>query len=500
MEKFLKGVLRLIALMGLMLLLTVQVSAQELTAEDISGRGLLEKYHAFQPVGYLFDGSTYYSTEARQNGWVTLRAEQGMGSLYFVFGEDCPSLILHNEDTGETREIQDNSFLHLFVDLEELFGGTVQRLTITFPEKQTLISELSVYTAGQVPDSVQRWQEPKEHETDLVLFSAHGDDEQLFFAGLLPYYGAERGYQVQVVYLTDHRNQGTRRRHEMLNGLWAVGIKTYPVFGTYGDYQTRSLADAYSSYESKGITREELLGFVVEQLRRFRPKVAVGHDLNGEYGHGMHRLYADLLCQAVQVSQDREAYPELAERYGVWDVPKTYLLLYGGNVIWMDWDQPLEAFDGMTAYQVTKQLGFASHPSQHGYYSWFFEDRDKAVDIPEYSPCWYGLYRSTVGEDVQKQDLFENLTSYEEDAKMEQALKEAEEARCRAEQEQAAAETEPEQNPVPTLPAPTQPSQPEQPDEVQKAQMPDWQALLLAVSSCGAFLLLAAGLVRRKGK
>ena len=134
------------------------------------------------------------------------------------------------------------------------------------------------------------------------------------------------------------------------------------------------------------------------------------------------------------------------------------------------------------------------------YYGWYFRYRDKATDIKQYSPCWYGLYRSTVGEDVQKQDLFENLTSYEEDAKMEQALKEAEEARCRAEQEQAAAETEPEQNPVPTLPAPTQPSQPEQPDEVQKAQMPDWQALLLAVSSCGAFLLLAAGLVRRKGK
>ena len=499
MERICKGALRLIVLTGLMLLLAMQASAQELTAEDISGRALLEKYHAFQPVGYLFDGSTYYSTQARQDGWVTLKAEQGMGSLYFIFGEDCPSLILRNEDTGETREIQDNSFLHLFVDLEELFGGTVQRLTITCPEKQTLISELSVYTAGQVPDSVQRWQEPKEHETDLVLFSAHGDDEQLFFAGLLPYYGAERGYQVQVVYLTDHRNQGARRRHEMLDGLWAVGIQTYPVFGSFGDYYTMSLSEAYSRYEKKGVTREELLGFVVEQLRRFRPKVAVGHDLNGEYGHGMHRLYADLLCQAVQVSQDREAYPELAERYGVWDVPKTYLHLYGGNVIWMDWDQPLEAFDGMTAYQVTKQLGFASHPSQHGYYSWFFEDRDKAADIPEYSPCWYGLYRSTVGEDVHGNDFFENLTSYEEDGKMEQALKEAEQARLRAEQERAAAaETEPE--PAPTVPAPVQPSQPQENGEAQKEEMPDWQMALLAVAACGGFLLLAAGLVRRKGK
>ena len=500
MEKFWKGALRLIALTGLVLLLAMQASAQEPTAEDISGRALLEKYHAFQPVGYLFDGSTYYSTEARQNGWVTLKAEQGMGSLYFIFGEDCPSLILRDEDTGETREIQDNAFLHLFVDLEELFGGTVQRLTISFPEKKTLISELSVYTAGQVPESVQRWQEPKEHETDLVLFSAHGDDEQLFFAGLLPYYGAERGYQVQVVYLTDHRNQGARRRHEMLDGLWAVGIKTYPVFGSFGDYYTMSLAEAYSRYEKKGVTREELLGFVVEQLRRFRPKVAVGHDLSGEYGHGMHRMYADLLCQAVRISQDRQAYPELAERYGVWDVPKTYLHLYGENVIWMDWDQPLEAFDGMTAYQVTKQLGFASHPSQKGYYSWFFEDRDKAADIPEYSPCWYGLYRSTVGEDVQGNDFFENLTSYEEDGKMEQALKEAEEARRRAEQERAAAETEPETEPVPTLPAPTQPSQPKQNDEAQKEELPGWKVLLLAVSGCGAFLLLAAGIVRQKKK
>ena len=499
MERICKGALRLIVLTGLMLLLAMQASAQELTAEDISGRALLEKYHAFQPVGYLFDGSTYYSTQARQDGWVTLKAEQGMGSLYFIFGEDCPSLILRNEDTGETKEIQDNSFLHLFVDLEELFGGAVQRLTITFPEKQTLISELSVYTAGQVPDSVQRWQEPKEHETDLVLFSAHGDDEQLFFAGLLPYYGAERGYQVQVVYLTDHRNQGARRRHEMLDGLWAVGIQTYPVFGSFGDYYTMSLSEAYSRYEKKGVTREELLGFVVEQLRRFRPKVAVGHDLNGEYGHGMHRLYADLLCQAVQISQDREAYPELAERYGVWDVPKTYLHLYGGNVIWMDWDQPLEAFDGMTAYQVTKQLGFASHPSQHGYYSWFFEDRDNAADIPEYSPCWYGLYRSTVGEDVHGNDFFENLTSYEEDGKMEQALKEAEQARLRAEQERAAAaETEPE--PAPTVPAPVQPSQPQENGEAQREEMPDWQMVLLAVAACGGFLLLAAGLVRRKGK
>ena len=81
-EKFWKGALRLIALTGLALLLAMQVSAQKLTAEDISGRGLLEKYHAFQPVGYLFDGSTYYFLEDGScfHGWIDLDG----GRYYFL--------------------------------------------------------------------------------------------------------------------------------------------------------------------------------------------------------------------------------------------------------------------------------------------------------------------------------------------------------------------------------------------------------------------------------
>jgi hypothetical protein len=34
---------------------------------------------------------------------------------------------------------------------------------------------------------------------------------------------------VQVVYLTDHNNNGEYRVHEMLDGLWSFGMDIYPV-------------------------------------------------------------------------------------------------------------------------------------------------------------------------------------------------------------------------------------------------------------------------------
>ena len=57
-------------------------------------------------------------------------------------------------------------------------------------------------------------------------------------------------------------------------------------------------------------SREELLRFVVDNLRRFKPLVAVGHDLQGEYGHGMHMVYSDLLTKAVEVSADPAVFPD----------------------------------------------------------------------------------------------------------------------------------------------------------------------------------------------
>ena len=116
----------------------------------------------------------------------------------------------------------------------------------------------------------------------------------------------------------------------------------------------------------------------------------------------------------------------------------------------------------MTAYEVTKNLGFPEHASQQSYYSWYFSGKDTAADITQYSPREFGLFRSTVGDDVLKNDFLENVTTYAQDAALEkqrleeEARRQAEEAARLAEEaekqrqaEQAAQETEPPAEPVP---------------------------------------------------
>ena len=85
----------------------------------------------------------------------------------------------------------------------------------------------------------------------------------------------------------------------------------------------------------------------------------------------------------------------------------------------MNYDIPLEAFGGKTAYQVSCD-GFACHKSQHWtwFYKWIYGTEDdpytKASQIKTYSPCEFGLYYSSVGMDVVGGDFLENVVSHED--------------------------------------------------------------------------------------
>ncbi len=390
-----------------------QARADEVEAQNISRIETLTSRAGFDNCTPLFDGDTTTALVSAEQSQLTFGYAEGIGSAYLIFDIEYGPYTVINNDTGEQCTFGENRFLHEFVDLEAAFGAAPKSVTFEFSSGAVRLNELYLFTSGETPDFVQKWDTPKENKTDLILFSTHCDDEQLFFAGLLPYYAGELDYEVLVVYLTGHRNYDTLRCHEMLNGLWAVGVSNYPVIGWFGDYYCHSAKQAYELHAYMGETEEALMSFVVEQLRRFKPQVAVGHDLRGgEYGHGQHMLYADLLCRALEISNDASQFPELAERYGTWDVPKTYLHLWPENPITMDWDQPLARFGGMTAFQVSKELGFACHESQKWGFSWYISGRERASDIPSYSPCDYGLYRTTVGPDTGEQDFFENLTTY----------------------------------------------------------------------------------------
>ena len=380
--------------------------AKDITASaTFSGTG-------YKSLDFLHDGSTDTYRTSGDTASITLEDPDGIGGLYLLFDLEYGPYTVTDNVTGQQRTAGTHGFLHDYLT----FPATTS-VTLDFADGPVRLSEIYVLSPGDAPDFVQHWQAPLEGETDLLLLSTHGDDDQLFFAGLLPLYAAERQAAVQVVYLTDHRNLTNARTHEILNGLWAVGVTAYPVMGSFHDFRIDDLEESYDHFEDTGASREDLLAFVVEQLRRFKPQVVVGHDINGEYGHGMHMVYTDCLIKALDIAPDASRFKTLAHKYGTWDVPKTYLHLYEENEIRMDYDQPLTAFDGMTAFEVSQKLGYPCHKSQQ--YTWFTRwingsnnEITKATQIKTYSPCDFGLYRSTVGSDEAKNDFLENLTLY----------------------------------------------------------------------------------------
>ena len=391
---------------------------QDITATTtFSGSG----YSSF---GFLSDKDIAAYKTSNGNASITLSNDQGIGSLYLMFDLEYGEYTITAD--GKTFTAGKNEILHEYVDLMAAFGTAPKSVTLDFASGSVRLSEIYTFAGTDVPDFVQKWSAPHENGADLVLFATHGDDDQLYFSGLLPLYSVARDCRVQVVYLTDHRNTTSGRIHEMINGLWAVGIRAYPVFGRFADFRIDDLEETYETYEnSYNTSREELQGFVVEQIRRFKPQVAVGHDLKGEYGHGMHQVYADLLTKAIDLTNDPTKFPESAEKYGTHEISKLYLHLYEENAITIDYDEPMDVFDGLSAFQVTQKYGFPCHVSQQwtGFRTWlngYDGEITKATQIEKYNPGKFGLYYTTVGADVKKNDFLENIVTYDEQERLEQ--------------------------------------------------------------------------------
>ena len=394
----------------------------ETEAAQLPTKETITHYTGFSSVSFLYDGVLTKNGAAEKTSSLTLENSDGIGSLYFIYNYPYEAgYTVTNNTTGDSFTAGRDGILHEFLDLQALFGTAPTSVTVSYDQGKVYLNELMIYSTGKVPDTVQQWKAPAEGETDLLLFSTHGDDDQLFFAGILPYYAKALNYNVQVVYLTDHRNLTNTRVHEMLNGMWSVGCDVYPVFGSFPDFLEDTLKATYAEFKNYGVTRDDILEFCTEQIRRFKPKVIVAHDFNGEYKHGQHMVYADCVSEALEVATNPAQYTESAELYGTWDVPKAYFHLYWENQIVMDWDTPMEELDGMSPFEVTQKLGYPCHESQQ--WTWFtgwINGKNgvkitRADQIATYSPCEFGLYRSTVGEDVEKNDFFENVTTYAED-------------------------------------------------------------------------------------
>ena len=201
--------------------------------------------------------------------YLIIRCDRPMYGLYLCFHSMPDSYVLQHRENGEwvTLTEGDTRFHHMYYELQ---GETELRILSTQEKKHRLsFNELFVFSAGQVPDWVQRWEETEE-KADLLLFVAHPDDELLFFAGAIPTYGAELNKRLVVVYLTICDEC---RRSEALNGLWAMGIKKYPVFGPFVDKYARSLKEAYQEVAGNRYAagKKQVLTWVTQLFRQYQP-------------------------------------------------------------------------------------------------------------------------------------------------------------------------------------------------------------------------------------
>ena len=262
----------------------------------------------------------------------------------------------------------------------------------SYPHKLE-ISELTVLSAGERPEYIQVW-EPTWEKADLLAVIAHPDDEYVFLGAVIPWYGAERGERVLVAYITE---SSTYRRTELLDGLWTAGQRTYPLIGKFHDRYTMSMETAYAR-----LGKNKVRSYLIELFRRYRPEVVVTHDLHGEYGHGVHKVCADAVINALDKSGNAKYDRESAKAWGTWNVPKCYLHLYEKNQVVFSWrDMKMETFGGRTAFEVADDAWHCHLSQQESKYEVYTEG--------PYDSQIFGLYRSLVGPDTAHDDFFENL-------------------------------------------------------------------------------------------
>lgn len=390
-----KWLIALLTLLALSLSVAFAAEANDIT-EDCkfkvcsSGR----KYTLMTDKKY----TSYWESNKIKTPWIAITAPEGkpIAGLYVCFGNMPESWEIQTSDDGKdwfTAVPGDTRFLHAYVALPQ--PTQYVRLAVTSEKKTALrINELFVLSEGDLPDWVQVWQ-PTEEKADILFLSTHPDDELIFFGGAIPTYAVEQQRKVVVAYFS---RSNTTRSSELLNGLWHMGVRTYPVIGNFKDSYAKNLKAAYKSAGGKDKVNEWIVGL----YRQYKPEVVVTQDTKGEYGHKQHMMIADAAQNCIALAANEDEFTASTIAYGTWQVKKLYLHLYPENQITFDWTVPLKSMNGATGIELAEEA-YTLHKTQ----------ASSGMSVTEtgtkYDNRVFGLAFTTVGEDVRKDDFLENI-------------------------------------------------------------------------------------------
>lgn len=387
-------------LIALLMVLSATVALAE-DAMDVTAECTIRASYVNRKITQMTDRKTktYFETNNANQPWLEITSPPGLpiSGLYVCFTavpEQWEVQIADEDGDWETHIPGDNRFLNTWVQLPA--PADKVRLVVTQEGKFTLsVNELYAFSEGDIPAWVQRW-EPTEEKADVLFLAAHASDEQLFFGGAIPTYAAEQGRKVIVAYLT---GGNVERQADLLNSLWAMGVRHYPVCGDFREKKSSGgVKGAYKDLRGE----ETVVGWVTELLRKYQPEVVVTHDPEGEDGNNQHKMVADAARKAVTAAAAEGEYLDSFMTYGAWQVKKLYLHLGTERPLTFDWSVPLLSADGRTSLELARDAyalyTTPAHPK---------EDVDSAAAA--YDNRVFGLDFTAVGEDVRGDDFLENI-------------------------------------------------------------------------------------------
>ena len=395
MKKWLIGLLLALLMLG-MANVALAAEAADITDEcNFTVSSTKFKYTQMTDKKY----TSYMYTNKVKNPSVAVSTKDKdvlIGAVYVCFGNLPDSYVIQTSDNGKDwfTVAEGPRYLHAYVKLEE--PSRYVRVAVDTDLKYELyINEFFVLGVGDKPDWVQDWQ-PTPEKADIMFIATHPDDELIFFGGAIPTYAAEKKLDVVVAYFT---SSNTTRSSELLNGLWHMGVRTYPVIGTFRDNKAANMTKAYTNAGGKTKVNE----WFVSLYRQYKPEVVVTQDVDGEYGHSQHKMVSDAAYNAIALAANEDEFIDSTVAYGTWEVKKFYRHLWPENQITFDWTVPLASMNGSSGIELASEAYVLHHKTQAA--SGFSVDTTGV----EYDNTLFGLVYSTVGEDVEKNDFLENI-------------------------------------------------------------------------------------------
>lgn len=263
------------------------------------------------------------------------------------------------------------------------YGILHELVTINIPSTQfsmffqtdTTISDIYFYSDGQLPDTVQKW-EPPVYDTDIMVFPSSIGNEHLIFGAVITSF--TNSHNLQLAYSNNY-DDDTQQISSLLDGLWELGVTTYPIFPTIEDVSSEN----------------SLLEYKINLLRRYKPEVVVGNNIDDSSID-----YADTvqLVNAFNLSND-ENFVSSVEPFAP---SKLYLHLYDKNNISIDINATLQDYDNKTIAEIILNGLSKLTP---------FSNLSNINALQQYQPDKFGLYSSVVGYH-NTNDLFYNITEF----------------------------------------------------------------------------------------